>query len=71
MAHKIYIPSISRDERIGSVFNHLFRIISDTEVNEDYDIEWDFKNTSFLHPFFSCTIINIQAELPEKYYLYK
>lgn len=65
MAHKIYIPSISRDERIGSVFNHLFRIISDTEVNEDYDIEWDFKNTSFLHPFFLAPLSIYKQNCPK------
>lgn len=52
MALRISIPTIKLDERIGSVFNHLFRIINEMESVDDYDIEWDFKDTEFLHPFF-------------------
>lgn len=53
MAIEIKIPNADRDERIGSVFNHLFRIMLLHERNNrEGDIVWDFSNTSFFHPFF-------------------
>lgn len=42
------IPNITRDDRIGSVFNELFSVIHNTE---DRSV-WNFKGTEFLHPFF-------------------
>ncbi len=51
MAFNINILNVGRDERIGSAFNELFRIIHLTESAEEA-IEWDFSSTSFLHPFF-------------------
>lgn len=51
MAVNISIPNITRDDRIGSAFNHLFDVIHQTE-QQDNDIEWSFKETMFLHPFF-------------------
>ena len=48
---KIPIPNITRDDRIGSAFNHLFIVIQQTESRPN-DIEWSFKSTLFLHPFF-------------------
>lgn len=48
----IEIPYVPRDERIGSVFNELFRIINETENHRDNNITWDFKHCSFFHPFF-------------------
>lgn len=50
--NRIPIPSVDRDERIGSVFNHLFRIISQTEATPSDTVEWDFTQAQFLHPFF-------------------
>lgn len=50
--NQIPIPSIKQDERIGSVFNHLFRIISQTEAAPSDEVIWDFTHSDFLHPFF-------------------
>lgn len=52
MPKVIHIPNVSLDERIGSVFNSLFRIINATEEAEEDTVEWDFSNASFFHPFF-------------------
>lgn len=51
MATLIHIPEVKRDERIGSVFNYLFRVTNTTENVVD-DVEWDFSVSSFFHPFF-------------------
>lgn len=51
MNHVIKIPTVTRDDRIGSVFNHLFEIMAATEQHEG-NVVWDFRNTMFLHPFF-------------------
>lgn len=48
----VKIPQVRRDERIGSVFNDLFRVINSTECADDNVIEWDFGDTNFFHPFF-------------------
>lgn len=45
----VFIPSVTRDDRIGSVFNQLFYIIHETEKGGRI---WNFKNDTFLHPFF-------------------
>lgn len=51
MATHIHIPEVKRDERIGSVFNDLFRVTNATD-NAGDDVEWDFSVSSFFHPFF-------------------
>jgi anti-sigma regulatory factor (Ser/Thr protein kinase) len=48
----IRIPQVNREERIGSVFNDLFRVINSTEADNDPKTIWDFGGTSFFHPFF-------------------
>lgn len=51
----ITIPPIGRDHRIGSVFSHVFSVMFQTEQtdrNTVHDIIWDFKDCTFLHPFF-------------------
>jgi hypothetical protein len=49
----IKIPEVSRDERIGSVFNELFSIINQTEnVDNNGIVVWDFSDSLFFHPFF-------------------
>lgn len=49
----VQIPHVSRDERIGSVFNELFRVIYETSrYDTEDDVIWDFENCSFFHPFF-------------------
>ena len=52
MSNVIRIPNVSRDERIGSVFNILFHIINDSENCGNDSVEWDFSDASFFHPFF-------------------
>jgi hypothetical protein len=48
----VCIPQVSRDKRIGSAFNSLFKIIWQSEEIEGEELVWDFKNDLFLHPFF-------------------
>lgn len=51
----INIPPIGRDQRIGSVFSHVFSIMFQTEqtdYNTANEIIWNFKGCTFLHPFF-------------------
>lgn len=48
----VSIPQISRDERIGSAFNSLFKIITESEKIEGEELIWDFEDDLFLHPFF-------------------
>lgn len=48
----VSIPQISRDERIGSAFGSLFKIIKESEKIEGEELIWDFKDDLFLHPFF-------------------
>lgn len=52
MSHIIDIPSVDRDERIGSAFNHLFSVIHQTESVVGDEVQWDFKGNTFFHPFF-------------------
>ncbi|WP_282748620.1 hypothetical protein [Paraprevotella xylaniphila] len=51
MKQIIPIPNVPRDDRIGSVFNHLFKVIYATRLSHD-DVVWDFSDTTFFHPFF-------------------
>lgn len=52
MSNIVSIPNVCRDERIGSAFNHLFRLIHQVESISNDDVVWDFKECSFFHPFF-------------------
>lgn len=47
----IKIPNAQRDVKIGSVFNHLYKVIGETS-SCDGDVVWDFDGTTFFHPFF-------------------
>lgn len=38
----VSIPYVPREERIGSVFNELFRVINETENYRGAEIVWDF-----------------------------
>ena len=51
MKNIIKIPSVTRDDRIGSVFNHLFYVINECE-KLDGNIVWNFMDSPTLHPFF-------------------
>lgn len=51
----VRIPPIGRDARIGSVFNHIFSIMYQTEqtyTGNGHGVVWDFSQCRFLHPFF-------------------
>lgn len=50
-ANSVSIPNVTRDDKIGGAFNHLFNIIHQTEI-ADAITKWDFKDVLFLHPFF-------------------
>lgn len=47
---KVKIPNIAEEERIGFSFNHLIKVIAETESAET--VQWDFADVQFLHPFF-------------------
>lgn len=53
----INIPNVDIDERIGSVFNHLFQIIHQTENSNTNNLYWDLSETSFFHPFFLAPLV--------------
>lgn len=51
----VNIPPIGREERIGSVLNHVFLVMyqtDNTQMQYARKIIWDFSDCSFLHPFF-------------------
>lgn len=51
----VLIPPIGRDARIGSVFNHIFSIMyqsEQTDISNGQSVVWDFSQCRFLHPFF-------------------
>lgn len=52
MCNVINIPNVDRDDRIGSAFNYLFRVILQTEECRDGDLSWNLSNASFFHPFY-------------------
>lgn len=49
---EILMPQSVNATQIGEAFNHLFRIILEMEKSEDEDCIWNFKNTTFITPFF-------------------
>lgn len=52
MENIIEIPNVPCDDRIGSIFNHLFHLMHATESVECNKVIWDFQHVRFLHPFF-------------------
>ena len=46
----VKIPNVAEEVRIGYSFNYMIKVIAETETAED--IQWDFADVSFLHPFF-------------------
>ncbi|WP_281644694.1 hypothetical protein [Bacteroides zoogleoformans] len=52
MCDIINIPYVDGDKRIGSAFNHLFSVISQTENCNSNTVTWNFKGSTFFHPFF-------------------
>lgn len=51
MKNIVKIPRADREERIGSVFNYLYKVIGEMS-SCDGDVVWDFEGTRFFHPFF-------------------
>ena len=52
MHHNVNIPNVDRDDRIGSAFNHLFRVVMQTESYPDDELIWNLKDSTFFHPFY-------------------
>lgn len=51
MPHIIKIPNVSEEVRIGSSFNHLVKVVAETESTTE-EVVWDFSGVRFMHPFF-------------------
>ena len=50
---RIIIPNVCEEEFIGGSFNHLVRVVEQTRQTTMSDkVVWDFRNVTFLHPFF-------------------
>ncbi|MBP3566229.1 MAG: hypothetical protein IJZ01_02535 [Paraprevotella sp.] len=62
---EVIIPNVTRDDRIGSVFNHLFRIIAESEKLEG-KVLWNFQDVHFFHPFFVFPFSLYRYELSNK-----
>lgn len=64
-AASVIIPAANRDAHIGSVFNHVFKVMFQTEQTEITDgrfIEWDFKDCRFLHPFYLAALSVLKTQ---------
>ncbi len=48
---RIHIPNEKENESIGSSFNHLVKVVEETERTLG-KVVWDFSDVTFLHPFF-------------------
>lgn len=46
----VIIPNVTKEMRIGFSFNHMIKVISETERANN--VLWDFSQVNFLHPFF-------------------
>ena len=52
MRCNVDIPNVDRDDRIGSAFNHLFRVVIQTESHTGGELIWNLENATFFHPFY-------------------
>ena len=52
MAKKVIvkIPNVTEEVRIGYSFNYMIKVMAETEAADD--VQWDFSDVTFLHPFF-------------------
>ena len=52
MAKKVIvkIPNVTEEVRIGYSFNYMIKVMAETEAADD--VQWDFADVTFLHPFF-------------------
>lgn len=67
-AVSVLIPSANIDTHIGSVFNHVFKVMFQTEQTEIVNgrfIEWDFKDCRFLHPFYLAALSVLKTRYGE------
>ena len=62
---RIIIPNVQEDERIGSSFNHLIRVVEETSLAQNRVI-WDFKEVRFLHPFFLAPLAVYKHQLEKE-----
>lgn len=70
----VKIPPVDKDTRIGSVFNHIFGIIFQTEqtdISNGSKILWDFSDCKFLHPFFIGAIAILKRQYGDMVELYR
>ena len=50
---RVIIPNVCEDEHMGGIFNHLVQVVEQTsQAYRGDSVVWDFRNVSFLHPFF-------------------
>lgn len=69
----VKIPPVDKDTRIGSIFNHIFVVIfqtEQTEISKGSKILWDFSDCKFLHPFFIGAIAILKRQYGEIVELY-
>ena len=67
---RIIIPNVQEDERIGSSFNHLIRVVEETSLAQS-KVVWDFKEVHFLHPFFLAPLAIYKQQSAKKNQLRK
>lgn len=61
----VKIPSMDKDEKIGSIFVRIFDIIFQTEqsdIIEETKILWDFSDCTFMHPVFTGAIAILKRQ---------
>ena len=64
MHHNVNIPNVDRDDRIGSAFNHLFRVVMQTESHPDDELIWNLKDSTFFHPFYLAPLSIYKQSMP-------
>lgn len=57
----IYIPTVRQNDRIGSVFNDLYRIMKATDSTHGENVVWDFSHCCFLHASFIALLAMYKA----------
>jgi anti-sigma regulatory factor (Ser/Thr protein kinase) len=55
-----------KGDKIGQAFNYLFRIIHETENSGNENIYWDFRNSTFLTPFFLLPLMLYKGKSKKK-----
>ncbi|MDE7402757.1 MAG: hypothetical protein K2M87_05035 [Muribaculaceae bacterium] len=68
----ILIPHAVADDRIGSIFNHVFQILAKTEevlADGNASVVWDFERCEFLHPFYVAALGVLKSRYPNMIYV--